>query len=234
MNLSFIKKNRKKTAPMNGLLSKNPVLIKGLALAPVIVASTTVKNALVLSIGMAITTVPTMLISLFIRRKQGSHWMHILLYMLCAAVSYIPAAFLIRGYFPTEMGLVGIYLPMVVVNSIPISRAQMFVGRRKRGFLVVDMVFQVLGFTLAIFLVAAIREFFGAGTLFGVDMETGFSVPTLLYPFGGFFVVAFLAALFQKGNELFKRAVDRMAEAEEEARAELEEMGRLMEREERE
>ncbi len=231
MNLSFIKKNRKKTAPMNGLLSKNPVLIKGLALAPVIVASTTVKNALVLSLGMAITMVPTMLISLFIKRKQG-HWFHILLYMVCAAVSYIPAAFLIRGYFPTEMGLVGIYLPMVVVNSIPITRAQMFVGRRKRAFLVMDMIFQVLGFALAIFLVAVIRELLGAGTLFGIEVGTGFSIPALLYPFGGFFIVAFLAALFQKGNELFKRFVDRLSAMEEEAQEQLEEIERLAEKEE--
>ncbi len=98
MNLSFIKKQKRKTAPMHGLLSKNPVLINGLALAPVIVASTTVKNALVLSIGMAITMIPTMLISLFIKRKQG-HWLHILLYMFCAAISYIPAALLIRAVF---------------------------------------------------------------------------------------------------------------------------------------
>ena len=219
-------------APMHGLFSKNPVLIKGLALAPVIVASTTMKNALVLSIGMAITMIPTTLISLFIKRRQG-YWLHILLYMLCAALSYIPAALLIRQYFPTEMGLVGIYLPMVVVNSIPITRAQMFVGRRKRGFLVVDMIFQVLGFTLAIFLVAAIREFFGAGTLFGVDMGTGFSMQTLLYPFGGFFVVAFFAALFQKGNELFKRLMNRLDEVEEEAQAEMEEFEKFKGKEER-
>ncbi len=231
MNLSFIKKQKRKTAPMHGLLSKNPVLINGLALAPVIVASTTVKNALVLSIGMAITMIPTMLISLFIKRKQG-HWLHILLYMFCAAISYIPAALLIRQYFPTEMGLVGIYLPMVVVNSIPITRAQMFVGRRKRGFLIIDMIFQVLGFTLAIFLVAMIREFLGSGTFYGIDVGTGFTMETLLYPFGGFIVVAFLAALFQKGNELFKRLVDRLSEMEEDVEEELEEIEKLKEKEE--
>lgn len=213
MNLSFLKKNRRRLAPMNGLLAKNPVLINGLALAPVIVASTTLKNAIVLSIGMAIAMIPTMLLSLFVKSKRD-HWSQTLLYMVCSAISYIPAAFLIRRFFPTEMGLVGIYLPMIVVNSIPITRAQMFAGRRKRAFLVVDMLFQVLGFTLAIFLVAAIREFIGAGTLFGVPVG-GFHLETILYPFGGFFVVAFLAALFQKGNELCKRIIDRLSEMEE-------------------
>lgn len=233
MNLSLLKKNRRKMAPMNGLLTKNPVLINGLALAPVIVASTTLKNALVLSIGMAITMIPTMLLSLFVKSKRD-HWSQTLLYMICAAISYIPAAFLIRRYFPTEMGLVGIYLPMVVVNSIPITRAQLFAGRRKRGFLVVDLIFQVLGFTLAIFLVAAVREFLGAGTLFGVAVGGGLRIETILYPFGGFFVVAFLAALFQKGNEISKRLIDHLGEVEEEVKTEIKEFEEFEEEEERE
>ena len=46
---------------------------------------------------------------------------------------------------------------------------------------------------------------------------------TILYPFGGFFVVAFLAALFQKGNELCKRVIDRLSEMEEDVEQEIRE-----------
>lgn len=57
-----------------------------------------------------------------------------------------------------------------------------------------------LGFTLAITLISSIRELFGAGTLFGVQVmpESYLPMGILVKPAGGFIVLGLTLALVNK------------------------------------
>jgi electron transport complex protein RnfE len=59
----------------------------------------------------------------------------------------------------------GLFIPLIVVNCIILGRAEAFAS--KRGVLesIVDALGMGLGFTIVLFVLGAIREFFGNGTI---------------------------------------------------------------------
>ena len=107
---------------------------------------------------------------------------------------------LVKAFAPALDAALGIYLPLIVVNCIILGRAEMFANKNKVFDSAIDALGMGAGFTLALALMATIREVFGNGTFMG------FSIPVLadnhisiltMAP-GGFFVFGLLIAAVNK------------------------------------
>ena len=100
-----------------------------------------------------------------------------------------------------ETGLVyklGIYLPLLVTNSLIVQKSETrFRKAPSKGKMVLDLLLQMVGFTIVACLVGAIRELLGRGTLWGyqIGMEIA---PAVLLPFAGFMMIAFLSAIVNR------------------------------------
>ena len=97
------------------LIFDNMVLERGLLLAPVVIMSYTLKNAIALSFAFAVITFITILISSFVP-KAIPYTIRVIFNVLLASVVFIPVAMLIDQI---ETGLVyklGIYLPLLLTN----------------------------------------------------------------------------------------------------------------------
>lgn len=113
--------------------------------------------------------------------------------------------FLMKGYLPSLYSQLGIFLSLITVNCIILGRAEAFASKNGVIASALDGLGMGIGFTLALFFMASIREIVGAGTWLA---GTGFEMqipwvhdnPMLMFimPAGGFFVLGCLIALVNK------------------------------------
>ena len=101
---------------------------------------------------------------------------------------------------PAVYQALGIFLPLITVNCIVLGRAEAFAS--KNGVLpsAFDGLVMGLGYTAALLVLAMIRELFGQGSLFGIDVfGSGYSpVLMMILPSGAFIVLGCMIAVVQK------------------------------------
>ena len=92
-----MKENKFSVKP-DGLFRQNIVLMSGLLTAPIIVAATTAKNALILVMSFFMISYTSILICRFIPRKIV-YSIRIFMYALVAGLMYIPTVMLLERLF---------------------------------------------------------------------------------------------------------------------------------------
>jgi len=124
----------------------------------------------------------------------------------------IPAFIIIIATFVTVVQLcmeawvydlyqaLGIFIPLIVVNCLILGRAEAFASKRPVTDAAVDGIGMGLGFTLALFILGAVREIFGSGALLGFDLFGAGYQPMLLMilPPGAFISLGLLLAAMNK------------------------------------
>lgn len=201
LNKTFYQRHREKLQKLNGLFMTNPVVERGFILAPVVAAAYSCKNAVSLGIGFMIITFLTVMLSSFIS-KRIPYTIRTILYALIGCVIFVPTAMLIDLIFEDALYTTGIFLPLLVANSLIVVKSESRFHKHNKGYMAVDVFSHTVGFFIVIVLIGLIREFFGSGTLFGVSVNQWVVAPALLMPFSGFILVGLLAAL---GNIIRKR-----------------------------
>lgn len=179
--------------------SNNPVLVNGLTLAPVAVAAIYLKNAVAISIILAVVTIPTLVVSSII--KQRVKLVHrIPIYAIVAAACYAGAIAIVRILLPGAPDTTGIYLPLLVTNTVIMMRAEAFGIRNKTRWVLLDAIVQALGYAFVICVVGLVREYIGNGTIWGAVTDNPFPIKGVLLPFAGFIILGLFAALYQYGS----------------------------------
>lgn len=197
MRRSFYQRHKGFFSRLDGLLLRNPVLERGLVLAPVVVASYNCENSLLLGLAFMGITILTVFFSSFIPRRIP-YTVRTILYILVACAFYVPVAMLMEYLFPGGPLRAGVFLPLLVANSLIIVKSESRFHRQKRGRMLFDLLCSTLGFLGVIVLLGAVRELLGRGTLFGRTVQEAFTVPAVLMPFSGFILVGLLSAAVQK------------------------------------
>lgn len=198
MGSEFYERHRRFLSAIDGFFLKNPVLEKGVIVAPVVVASVSLKNAVVLSIAFSILTFFTVLIASFFPSRMP-HTLRVIFAVAISGGLYIPVAMLIDLWFPDAAYQLGIFLPLMITNPLIIWRSESRFFQEKKGFMILDLLLHILGFWAVICLVGAARELWGSGTLWGHYMSfVSDPVTGILLPFSGFILIGFLAAALQR------------------------------------
>lgn len=185
----------------------NPVFVEGLALAPVIAAAVTLRNALMLCLMILLLIIPTrffgnLLIGYIPQRLRA---------MVCAFMAcgfYIPGYLLLNLLFGIRVVNLGIYLPMLVVDSILISRTEI-PNREPVAESLINGIRTALGFSVAVSLTGSVREILGFGSIWGIVIFERAPLPIITMAAGGFIAVALLCAVYQHFISITKRTVYR-------------------------
>jgi len=178
-----------------GLWRENAVFRLLLGLCPTLAVTTSAENGL----GMGLATTFVLLCSNIVVS---------LLRKVIPAKVRIPAFIVIIASFVTVVQLtmeaylydlhkaLGIFIPLIVANCLILGRAEAFASKRSLVPSVVDGVGMGVGFTLALFVLGAGREVFGAGTIFGISLFGAAYQPLLLMilPPGAFISLGLLLA----------------------------------------
>jgi electron transport complex protein RnfE len=190
--------NKNTKVLFNGLIEQNPVFVLLLGMCPTLATSTTMSNAI--GMGMAATAVlicSNLFISLL--RKKIPEKIRIAGFIIIIAGFVTVVEMLIDAYFPSLQNSLGAFIPLIVVNCIILARAESFASKNPPFASVLDGLGMGLGFTVALSLMAFVRELLSGGSLFGIHLIPD-SIPRIVIfslPPGGFLTLGFLIALFQ-------------------------------------
>ena len=108
-----------------------------------------------------------------------------------------------QAYVPGLYATLGLFIPLIVVNCIVLGRAEAFAAKNNALASMFDGIGMGLGFTIALTLLGAVREFLGTGKIFDLTIlpeEYGMLV-FVLAP-GAFIALGYLIALIKS----FKKA----------------------------
>ena len=188
-----------------GIFKNNPIFRLVLGLCPTLAVTTSLENAL--GMGMAATFVlicSNGLVSAL--RKVIPAAVHIPCYIVIIATFVTAIDLLMQAYLPDLSASLGIFIPLIVVNCIILGRAEAFASKNGVIDSLADGLGSGIGFTLALALIASVREIVGAGTLtiWGDIAIKGINpgpVTLAVLPAGGFITLGILLALINRIGE---------------------------------
>ncbi|HHT46643.1 MAG TPA: electron transport complex subunit E [Firmicutes bacterium] len=125
-------------------------------------------------------------------------------YILIIATFVTIVDMVLNAYAPALHEALGIFIPLIVVNCIIMGRAEAFARKNTIGRSVIDALGMGIGFTLSLTVLGIIRELFGAGSFFNIQiMGTAFEpMAVLATPPGAFITLGIMLGLV---NYMFKR-----------------------------
>ncbi len=147
-----------------GIFRENPVFIIMLGMCPTLGVTTQVFNAIGMGAGVIFVLLcSNILISLL--RKVIPDSIRIPAYIVIIASFVTIVEMVMHAYVPAVYSALGVYLPLIVVNCIILGRAEAFANKNTVLDSALDAIGMGIGFTLALCLIAAIREILGAGQI---------------------------------------------------------------------
>ncbi|MFI8416406.1 electron transport complex subunit E [Serratia sp. NPDC078593] len=162
-----------KTLMIEGLWKNNSALVQLLGLCPLLAVTSTATNALGLGLATTLVLVITNGSVSALRRWVPSE-VRIPIYVMIIAAAVSIVQMLINAYAFGLYQLLGIFIPLIVTNCIVVGRAEAIAARKPVGLALIDGLFIGLGATAAMFVLGAMRELIGNGTLFdGADLLLG-------------------------------------------------------------
>lgn len=184
---------------LKGIIKENPVLVLLLGTCPTLAVTSDVKSA----VGMAAAAAVVLILSnlaISLLRNIIPDKVRIPCYIVVIAGFVTVVEMLMHAFFPDIYSALGIFLSLIVVNCIILGRAEMFASKNGVVASVMDGIGMAIGFALALVAMATIREVFGAGTFFGMEIPfiKNYTIPILTSAPGGFFVFGLLIAIVNK------------------------------------
>lgn len=182
-----------------GLWDENPVLRLLLGLCPTLAVTTSAINGL----GMGLCTLAVLLCSNIVvssLRRVIPKQVRIPCYIVVIATFVTVVDLVMNGFAHELHKALGLFIPLIVVNCIILGRAEAFASRNGLLASMLDALGMGTGFTMALFILGAIREVLGKGEFLGhVLFGAGFQ-PTLVFvlPPGAFITLGLLLALMNK------------------------------------
>jgi len=162
-------KNSNKSVLLKGILLENPVFVLILGTCPTLATTKTVIGALGMGFAAAVVLIcSNFVISLL--RKFIPDTVRIPCYIVIIAGFVTIVKMLMQAYLPSIFNMLGVYLDLITVNCIILGRAEMFASKNTVTKSVLDGIGMGIGFIIALFSIAFIREVFGAGQFAGMDI----------------------------------------------------------------
>lgn len=154
---------------VNGLWNENPIFKMVIGICSALAVTTAASNGI--AMGMALTFVLTcssILVSIL--RNVIPSTVRIPCYIIVVATFTTVVDLFMKAYFPALYEVMGIFIPLIVVNCIVLARAEAFASKVSVARATADALGMGLGYTWAITLISMIRELMGEGTLFGYQV----------------------------------------------------------------
>ena len=181
----------------NGIVKENPVFIQFLGMCPVLAVTGTATNGL----GMGLATTAVLLGSntvIALMKNFIPDEIRIPSFIVVIATFVTMIGMVMNAYLPDLYDALGIFIPLIVVNCLILGRAESFASKNSTPSSIVDGISMGLGFTLALVVLGAVRELFGSGAIFGVELlgEAYPAMGIMVQPPGAFLALGLLTALF--------------------------------------
>ena len=179
----------------NGIVKENPVFVLMLGMCPTLAVTTSAMNGVGMGLSsMVVLAISNLVISLL--RKIIPDEVRLPAFIVVVASFVTVVELLMEAYMQSLYSALGIYIPLIVVNCIILGRAEAYASKNPPLPSLFDGIGMGLGFTIGLTVIGAIREIFGAGTIFGVTLPKFFEpMAFFVRAPGAFLVLAVLIAI---------------------------------------
>ncbi len=181
----------------DGLFLNNPVLVQLIGMCSVLAVTTSVKNAIGMGASVIfVATCSNVVISML--RKFIPDKVRIPAYVVIIATFVTLVQMFLQAYIPSLYDSLGLFIPLIVVNCLILARAESFANKNKIFPSMIDGVGQGIGYTLALIVLASIREIIGTGKWFGFPIlgKSYVSIGVITQAPGAFIILGLLVAGF--------------------------------------
>ena len=187
---------------LEGMFTGNPVFVLLLGLCPTLGTTTSAINGF--SMGVAVIAVlacSNVLISLF--KKCIPDQVRIPAFIMIIASLVTIVDMMMNAYTPELYKVLGLFIPLIVVNCIVLGRAESFASKNSVFDSLLDGIGTGIGFTLSLTLLGTIREILGNGTWFGFPIlgKNYVSIGVITQAPGAFIILGLLVAGFNMLNK---------------------------------
>ena len=181
---------------LRGIIKENPTFVLVLGLCPTLAVSISVINGIGMGVAATFVLLGSNIIIAMLKNVIPDR-IRIPCYIVVIATFVTINEMVMKAYSPALDRALGIYVPLIVVNCIVLGRAEAYASKNTVVNSLFDGLGMGVGFTLALILISAIREFLGAGTLLGHTMIKGFQPAFVLgMPSGALLVIGLLLGFF--------------------------------------
>ncbi len=178
------------------LVDENPITLQILGICSALAVTTSLDTALVMTIAVTCVLVLSgAAVSLL--RNHLPHSTRIIVQITIIASLVIIVDLVLKAYMFEIGKRLSVFVGLIVTNCIVLGRAEGFAMRNGVFPSMLDGIGNGLGYGLILMIVGAIREFFGRGSLFGVQILIptsqggGFEpLHLMLLPPSAFFIIA--------------------------------------------
>lgn len=166
------------------LIDKNPVAVHILGICSALAVTTSTSTALTMSVALTVVvTLAAGIISAI--RAHIPNQIRIILQLTIIATLVIVADQLLQAFAFGMSQRLTVFVSLIATNCIVLGRTEAYAMHNPPVPAMLDAMGNGLGYSLVLMVVAAIRELFGAGTLFGFQVlatqaEGGWFVPLRL------------------------------------------------------
>lgn len=162
-----------KEITINALWKQNPGVVQLLGLCPTLAVTTTAVNGISLGLATALVMAASNGAVAPVRKLIPSEIrVPVFILIIAALVSIIDMS--INAFAHPLHKVLGIFIPLIVVNCIVLARVESFAAKNTFTPSVLDGFMMGVGLTLVLGLLGGMREISGKGTLFsGLDLVFG-------------------------------------------------------------
>lgn len=181
---------------VRGLWEENPTFRIMIGLCPTLAVTTSAINGMSMGLATAFVLVcSSALISML--KNLIPDKVRIPAYIIVIATFVTIVDLFMNAYLPELHQVLGLFIPLIVVNCIVLGRAEAFASKNKVIASAFDGLGMGLGFTWALTLIGSIREILGAGSIFGYRLvpEGATTLGIMSLPPGGFITLGILIAV---------------------------------------
>lgn len=177
-------------------VTNNIVLIQALGLCPIIGASTTLQNGVVLTVCTAAVLLPLSLLMAFFGHRLPK-WLRPAVYVMVASLLLVGTSFVLSRHISSPLyAELHHFIPLIAVNML-YARTVGFSSIAHPVSTVVDALGSTVGFGAVICAISALREVLAFGTLWNQPVDTSVTLPQTTAPFIAFILLGLMAATLQ-------------------------------------
>ncbi len=189
-----------------GIWEENPIFRLILGMCPTLAVTNMAINGFVMGVATLFVLLGSALVVSLVRKLVPSK-VRIPVFIVIIATFVTIADYVLAASVPTIHKVLGIYVPLIVVNCIILGRMEAFASKYPLHRSLSDALGSGVGFTIGLIVLASVRELFGFGSIFGFNLVWGSFQPMLIMklPTGAFITLGLLIALM---NFITKRKAE--------------------------
>lgn len=180
------------------LFNNNPIALQVLGICSALAVTTKLETALVMSIGLTVVTAfSNLAISLI--RNYIPNSIRIIVQLTVIASLVIVTDQILKAFVFEISKQLSVFVGLIITNCIVMGRAEAYAMANKPGISFLDGIGNGLGYSMVLMGIGFIRELFGSGKLFGVEIMSTtndggwyFTNGLMLMPPSAFFLIGIM------------------------------------------